>query len=74
MRLVLFRRAGHGDALDADLSSALELLAQYALAESLLVVGLALVGVFLALGQHRVDELRYRKRPIRQRPRCPLHC
>lgn len=42
--------------MHTELVGALGQLAQHALAVSLLVVGLVLVGVLLALGQHRVDE------------------
>lgn len=49
-------RLRDGDHLHAELGSALGQCTQHALAISLLVVILALVGVLLALGQHRVDQ------------------
>ena len=47
-----------GDHLHAELGGALRQSSQHALAVAFFVVVLALVGVLLALGQHRVDHAR----------------
>ena len=61
LRQRFFRRLRFSDEFHADLAGVLaHLAAQHALAIALLVLGLTLVGVFLALVQHCVNQPRER--------------